>query len=435
MALAEEGSGSAVWVKDETDPSALFLVREIKKIENLRLDNLGTFLLKVNLDKLVEEVSEISSEHEGCRWMIYDGEETVYISPTLSQEAVEKVENKIRDYGVVKLDGEKYFAVRGNMEINDWEFCHLVSYEEVARTRVVTLLLYILIILLGFLCSFYLMHIVVRRTTRHIDYLVLRMKEFGSNSEASPKSVYDYSTRTDEIGMLHQQFGSMAEQIQTLVVENYRQQLLAKDAQLKSLEAQMNPHFLYNTLDSINWRAKAIGEPQIAQIAGSLGHFLRMTLNKKSDSFSLREEMDVIQYYMTIQQLRFDNRLNFAMNIPESYRDAMVPKLCLQPLVENAVYYALEEVAEDCYIGVTCTKIGENLQIYVKNTGSEFPDNLLEKLRNQEVKEKGLGIALLNIQERIQLMFGKQYGLQFYNEQEYAVVKVEIPYVPVQKGR
>lgn len=196
----------------------------------------------------------------------------------------------------------------------------------------------------------------------------------------------------------------------------------------------MNPHFLYNTLDSINWRAKAIGEPQIAQIAGSLGHFLRMTLNKKSDSFSLREEMDVIQYYMTIQQLRFDNRLNFTMNVLESYRDAMVPKLCLQPLVENAVYYALEEVAEDCYIGVTCTKIGENLQIYVKNTGSEFPDNLLEKLRNQELKEKGLGIALLNIQERIQLMFGKQYGLQFYNEQEYAVVKMEIPYVPVQKG-
>lgn len=113
------------------------------------------------------------------------------------------------------------------------------------------------------------------RTQDHqaFDLLLYRMQQFGEDSTVLAPVPYDYTDRTDEIGILHRQFTHMAERIQTLVVENYRQQLLTKDAQLKSLESQMNPHFLYNTLDAINWRAKAIGEPEISQIADSLGHF------------------------------------------------------------------------------------------------------------------------------------------------------------------
>lgn len=431
---AEAGEGSALWVTDYTGEEGLYLVREIKKIENLRLDNLGSLIVKLDFDKLIKEVSRVSKEYEDSYWIIYEGNDMIYGSPGLDEAMAEKVNRSIRDYGVIKVGGKEYFAIRGKMEINDWSFFHLVSYEEVAHSRRATLYLYLLLLLAGIMCSFVVMHMIVRRVTRHIDHLVNRMKQFGENSEELPQPMYDYSQRTDEIGMLHQQFGSMAEQIKTLVVENYRQQLLMKDAQLKSLEAQMNPHFLYNTLDTVNWRAKAIGEEEISRIAESLGHFLRMTLNKKSDNFTLREELDIIQYYMTIQQLRFDNRLNFSANVPEEYRDAVVPKLSIQPLLENAVHYALEQIADDCEIVLNCTRMGDLLQIYVKNTGSEFQEDLLNKLRNQEIKEKGLGIALLNIQERIQLLFGERYGLRFYNEQEYAVVKMEIPYIPAPKG-
>ena len=431
---AEEGDGSALWITDYADKEDLYLVREIKKIENLKLDNLGSFIVKINFDKLIAEVSKVSKEYEDSYWIIYEEDDMIYVSSGLGNETADKVSQTIDDYGVVFVNGKEYFAIRGKMEINNWGFFHLVSYEEVAQSQRATLYLYLLLLVAGMICSFILMHIIVRKVTRHIDHLINRMKQFGENSEELPETPYDYSGRTDEIGMLHQQFGSMAEQIMTLVVENYRKEILMKDAQLKSLEAQMNPHFLYNTLDTINWRAKAIGEQEISQIAGSLGHFLRMTLNKKSDNFTLKEEMDIIQYYMTIQQLRFDNRLNFSMSVPETYRDAIVPKLSIQPLLENAVHYALEQVADDCEIGLTCTKTDSLLQIYVKNTGSEFQEDLLNKLRNQEVKEKGLGIALLNIEERIQLLFGEQYGLQFYNEQEHAVVKMEIPYIPADKG-
>ncbi len=430
---AEEGEGSAIWVTDYARTDGLYLVREIKKIQNLRLDNLGTFIVKIEFDKLVEEVSKVSKEYEGCYWILYDKNNMIYASDELTDAQLVEINEEIQDYGVITINGEKYFAIRGNMEMNDWGYFHLVSYDEVADSQAVTLRFYMVILAAGVLFSSCMIHIVVRKITRHINRLVQRMKEFGDNSEYLPVSDYDYSARMDEVGVLHRQFDSMAEQIKTLVVENYRHQLLMKDAQLKSLEAQMNPHFLYNTLDTINWRAKAIGEKDISQIAESLGHFLRMTLSKKSDNFTLREEIAIIQYYMTIQQLRFDNRLNFNMSIPMMYQDAMVPKLSIQPLLENAVHYALEQIAEDCDIWLTCTGTDNVLQIYVKNSGSEFEENLLEKLRSHEIKEKGLGIALLNIEERIQLMFGEKYGLHFYNEDEYAVVKMEIPYVPVEE--
>ena len=153
-----------------------------------------------------------------------------------------------------------------------------------------------------------------------------------------------------------------------------------------------------------------------------------MTLNKK-ERFTLKQELDIIHYYMTIQQLRFDNRLNFTESIPDACLDAQVPKLSIQPLLENAVHYALEQITDECIINLTCVYSQGLIQIYVKNSGSEFPDDLLENLRTHKIREQGLGIALLNIEERIQLMFGQQYGLHFYNENDFAVVKMEIPYV------
>lgn len=433
MEIAQKGEGSALWVTDYTE-EGLYLVREIRKIENLRLDNLGTLIVKIDFDKLIGEVSKVSKEYEDSYWILYEGDEMLYTSQNLDTETAAEINRTIQSYGIVCVGGMEYFAIRGTMEENDWGFFHLVAYDEVARSQRRTLQLYLLLLLTGSVCSFVLMHIIVRKVTRHVDHLVSRMKQFGENSEELPGTDFDYSQRTDEIGMLHRQFESMAEQIKTLVVENYRQQLLMKDAQLKSLEAQMNPHFLYNTLDTVNWRAKAIGEQEISRIAESLGHFLRMTLSRKSDNFTLREELEIIRCYMTIQQLRFDNRLNFSANVPEEYRDAMVPKLSIQPLLENAVHYALEQVADTCEISLSCVRMENLMQIYVKNTGSEFQEDLLGKLKNEEIKGKGLGIALLNIQERIQLLFGEQYGLRFYNEQDYAVVRMEIPYIPVREG-
>lgn len=264
----------------------LYLVREIKKNENLKLNNLGTFIAAVDMDMLVEEVSQVSREYEESCWILYYQDHLVYASSELSGDTLQQIQEAIITYGIVTVNGEKYFAIRGTMEDKEWgDYIHLVSYEEVSKSKKDTLLTYLFILFIALIFSSLILHVVIHRVTKHIDLLVMKMRAFGKDSENPVPSLYDYSARSDEIGMLHRQFDSMAEQIRTLVVENYRQQLLTKDAQLKTLESQMNPHFLYNTLDTVNWRAKAIGEEQLSLIAESLGHFLRMTLNKKAKIF------------------------------------------------------------------------------------------------------------------------------------------------------
>lgn len=429
--MAQKADGSAVWLTDSASENTLFLVREIKKIEYLSLKNLGTFIVQVDFDRLVADVSANTQDFAGTQWILYEDDSPIYASKELSADNISTITSQTSNYGILTLNAQRYFFTKGSMDINGWDYIQLISYEAVSGAQETILFWYLLFLLLGLLLSFFLMHFIIRKTTRHIDLLVFRMKQFGDNSSHPLPADYDYSARNDEIGLLHKQFDSMAVQIQTLIRENYTQELLTREAQLKSLESQMNPHFLYNTLEAVNWRAKAIGEKQISQMVEALGHFLRGTLNRRDECFSLAKELALIDNYMTIQQLRFENRLKYSIDVPMSCQDARIPKLSLQPLFENAVHYALEQITEDCYITLTCLLADNELHIYVKNSGSEFPEQLLEKLKSHEIKESGLGIALLNIEERVQLMFGSQYGLSFYNEGDYAVVKLKIPYKPI----
>ena len=218
-----------------------------------------------------------------------------------------------------------------------------------------------------------------------------------------------------------------------LIQTNYLNEILIKEAQFKALENQMNPHFLYNTLESINWRAKILGAKDISAMAEALGSLLRITLDHRSKQVPLKKELELIQYYITIQKYRFEDRLNFQTDIPQNLLSCYVLKLTLQPLVENAIRYGLEENTEGCLISISAEACPEKDQliIYVKNDGSAFEDDLLSKLENRQIEPHGFGIGLLNIQKRMQITYGEAYGLTLYNEEELAVAKLVYPLKPV----
>jgi len=228
----------------------------------------------------------------------------------------------------------------------------------------------------------------------------------------------------------------MVEEVKQLIKTNYLNQILIKDAQFKALENQMNPHFLYNTLESINWRAKIIGSKDISAMAESLGTLLRLTLDQTSKEISLRRELESVRCYMTIQKFRYEERLDYRILVPENLMNHLVLKLSLQPLVENAVRYGLEENTDRCLIEILAETDHENesLYVYIKNNGSSFEENLLEKLKTHEVEPHGFGIGLLNIQNRMQITFGEAYGIELYNEGELAVARLMFPLTNEKKG-
>ena len=210
-------------------------------------------------------------------------------------------------------------------------------------------------------------------------------------------------------------------------------ELLKKEAQIKALENQINPHFLYNTLDSIKWRAKAIGDSDISDMVEALGILLRTALRKKDEKdYHVGREMEIVESYILIQKFRYEERLVFENEIDKSWYDFLMPKMVLQPLIENAIFYGLELNVDECRIILTGEEKDGCLHFYVKNTESEFEENVLEKLENEEIRPHGNGVGLLNIDKRMKIQFGPEYGLRLYNEEEYAVAELVMPKARVQ---
>ena len=429
---AAQASGSAVWISDSSN-HYLILSRQIRKTENLSLKPLGYLLLFINLDDLVGDANQAVNTYESGHYLIYDNEQLIYHSEGISQDwALLLYEKLQRPYDIIKQNRHKYFAVRSRIPSYEWNYINLIPYDDINRSIVAVFQLILVILLAGLLLSLFVAHIMMRYVVRDFELLLHKMEIFSQTELQLPESRIDYSQRSDEIGKLHQSFDAMAERIQHLVNTNYRYQILNRDARLKALESQINPHFLYNTLETVNWRAKALKDDTISNIVQSLAALLRATLSNEKSLVPLNYELNLVNNYITIQKIRFEERLLFRFydsECTENLKNALVLPLTIQPLLENAIRYGMEEMTETCEISVYPYQRGDFLIIEVANQGSSFEENLLENLQNGSKSSHGFGIGLLNINQRIQMLFGDAYGLSFRNEEDKAIAIITLPFI------
>lgn len=429
---AAQASGSAVWISDSSN-HYLILSRQIRKTENLSLKPLGYLLLFINLDDLVGDANQAVNTYESGHYLIYDNEKLIYHSEGISQDwALLLYEKLQRPYDIIKQNRHKYFAVRSRIPSYEWNYINLIPYDDINRSIVAVFQLILVILLAGLLLSLFVAHIMMRYVVRDFELLLHKMEIFNQTELQLPESRIDYSQRSDEIGKLHQSFDAMAERIQHLVNTNYRYQILNRDARLKALESQINPHFLYNTLETVNWRAKALKDDTISNIVQSLAALLRATLSNEKSLVPLNYELNLVNNYITIQKIRFEERLLFRFydsECTENLKNALVLPLTIQPLLENAIRYGMEEMTETCEISVYPYQRGDFLIIEVANQGSSFEENLLENLQNGSKSSHGFGIGLLNINQRIQMLFGDAYGLSFRNEEDKAIAIITLPFI------
>lgn len=429
---AAQASGSAVWISDSSN-HYLILSRQIRKTENLSLKPLGYLLLFINLDDLVGDANQAVNTYESGHYLIYDNEKLIYHSEGISQDwALLLYEKLQRPYDIIKQNRHKYFAVRSRIPSYEWNYINLIPYDDINRSIVAVFQLIQVILLAGLLLSLFVAHIMMRYVVRDFELLLHKMEIFSQTELQLPESRIDYSQRSDEIGKLHQSFDAMAERIQHLVNTNYRYQILNRDARLKALESQINPHFLYNTLETVNWRAKALKDDTISNIVQSLAALLRATLSNEKSLVPLNYELNLVNNYITIQKIRFEERLLFRFydsECTENLKNALVLPLTIQPLLENAIRYGMEEMTETCEISVYPYQRGDFLIIEVANQGSSFEENLLENLQNGSKSSHGFGIGLLNINQRIQMLFGDAYGLSFRNEEDKAIAIITLPFI------
>ncbi|CAG7635216.1 hypothetical protein PAESOLCIP111_03638 [Paenibacillus solanacearum] len=220
----------------------------------------------------------------------------------------------------------------------------------------------------------------------------------------------------DEIGRLSQGFNQMTGEIDRLVNEVYGLRLKEQEAQLSALLSQMNPHFIYNTLESVNMMAIRSQMYDISDMVSALGSLLRHSVGPYDRLVPLQEELDSVAAYVRIQQLRYGDRIKAVIQADEELRPLHVPRLMLQPLVENAIYHGLDELEAGGTIWISADRFRDELLITVRDNGRGLSEADIERLRQSMASDEqepweGHGLALRNINRRLILMYGADYGL------------------------
>lgn len=421
--------GSPAFTLDR-DNNYLLLTRRVKKISNLELTPIGNILIALDMESIIRDATEASSWPDHSAYIITDtDEDIVYASAMLSQDDILfYTEEDFQDYQIASHNGHSFFILRGQIPQYNYTYINLIAFDSILSTTRSVLISTAFIFCAGIVLILFLFNHIMRYIIKQLDNLIDKMHDFTANKMLVLPSDAAASSN-DELATLHCQFNSLAVEIQSLIRQNYVNKLLTKEAQLKALKAQINPHFLYNTLESINYRAKIAGNEEISLMTEALGKLLRSSFADTDSLIPLSRELETLNSYMIIQKIRYEERLIFDINISSNLETALIPPLIIQPLAENSVRYGLEEMVDSCHIYVSAVAVENILTITVSNEGSSFDEGLLEKLAGKDKSPSGFGIGLLNISERIQLLFGTQYGLSFRNENDYAIAAITLPYI------
>lgn len=264
------------------------------------------------------------------------------------------------------------------------------------------------VLLLTVITLLYSVHF-ARRITEPIAALAEKAQKLGRGSF----SVTPIEANSAELQTLDKGFNEMVGHINTLMEKQIEDQKYLHRAELELLQAQINPHFLYNTLDSIVVLAENHRDEEVIQMVTSLSVFFRNSLSKGRDIITLRAERDQVTSYLEIQQIRYSDILQYEIQIPDELLNCQVPKLVLQPLVENALYHGTKNKRGVGSIFITGKRIGDDILLQVKDNGAGMDEEQISALQAGVYEDRHTGLGLVNVHKRIKLYCGERYGLSF----------------------
>ncbi|MEK4367012.1 cache domain-containing sensor histidine kinase [Paenibacillus sp. FSL R5-0473] len=264
--------------------------------------------------------------------------------------------------------------------------------------------------------------------SRSIAQPIFRLMSYMRRAETGNLRPGRWSDRADEIGMLGNSYNRMLAQIRQLISLNELRERQKRDAEMRSLQEHIKPHFLYNTLDTIHWMARKEGAEDVSGMVGALSRLFRIGLSKGQDYIPLHSEIEHMTSYLQIQQTRYRDRLQYTLNIPEELRDLLVLKLLLQPLIENAIYHGIKGRRGPGHIRVEARLEHNRLLLTVQDNGAGMSNERLAEMQHLleaplaslEASSPGItgkSYGMLNVQARLRLSFGDEYGIELDSQE------------------
>lgn len=318
--------------------------------------------------------------------------------------------------------GRKAFSGTSHFEDIDLNISPLVlhisfDYSEIDRQLNPNLSLVLMIVAIVITAGLLANYFVTSRMIAPIEQLTWAISRQGRDEL---RFIDPYPGRKDEIGTLYREYGAMLDRIRSMIKTQYQDKLVLLDAQMKSLEARINSHFLFNTLESINSMAELDDQPDIATMSLALGNMFRYSIKTESELVTLSDELDNVRDYVSIQSIRFSGRFRLVKNVPDELLSLKVLKLILQPLVENALYHGLDDCIAGDTISISARQDRTDLVLEVSDNGQGMTDMDLKALKEKLAEEPhftelghrtNASIGIKNIHSRIELYYGKEYGL------------------------
>lgn len=296
----------------------------------------------------------------------------------------------------------------------------------VVNTVRVLIILLILIIVVIFIIS--------GRQAERITTPITELCEMTERFAGGDFTVSYHTDRDDEMETLARSFNSMVGEIETLVDDIHKEQENAKEAELRLLQEQINPHFLYNTLDAIVWLTESGEKKKAIQMIQELSSFFRISLSKGASQITIKDEREHVRSYLEIQHYRYQDILEYSLDFDDSIMEYHIQKLTLQPIVENALYHGIKNKRGLGKITVTGKESGEDIVFTVEDNGIGMKESELEKLRDlisgKEINDRQHGFGMANVEKRLEMQYGEKYGMTVESTYgEGTVVTVRIPKV------
>ncbi|MGN0355672.1 MAG: sensor histidine kinase [Muricoprocola sp.] len=328
------------------------------------------------------------------------------------------------------------FTKNGKMylfqKVDNWKFYVVSSVPmlELFRSSFRMVVIMLVILLLSLIICTRIISTIIRKAYRPLDKVVKKMDDVATGSLKTRISVENMG---EDFTKLAIGFNSMMEEIQILMEQVKLEQHQMEQIRFNALQSQIQPHFLYNTLECIHWQAVADGNQEISRLVKALAKYYRICLSNGHDVIPLEMELEHVRNYLIIQNMRYDNIIGSVFDIEDTVTNTMIPKLTLQPLVENSIYHGIKAKEDKTgTLFITAKREGADVLITVSDTGMGMTQEKIDEMNLQVAEhDDSFGYGVRNVNKRIELLYGTQYGLHFLKNRTGGGLTVEIrlPYI------
>ncbi|MBT2291882.1 sensor histidine kinase [Paenibacillus albidus] len=419
-------------------PNVISIIASVK--QRITHEVIGFIVIDLNDSFIKEFCDKVTIGKTGFFYILDQNGQPVYVPSVNEQDqalvrqiSASGLDHHENDSFVLQTKGPPKFIVSNTSGSTGWKIIGMAPLQEIVSDANQIRQLIVVSVVLSAVFAITIHFFLTRRLTKPIQQLQHKMRLAASGyleSKVKPAG-------TDEIADLGQSFNIMLAKIKRLLEQSIREQEQLQKAELRTLQAQINPHFLYNTLDSIVWMAEAGKNDRVIHLVKALSRFFRLSLNKGRDWISIQTELEHAQSYLIIQQMRYRDILDYEIDIQPELLNYPILKMTLQPLIENALYHGIKNKRGKGLIQIAGFRENETIVVLtVTDNGIGIAEEQLDFLRCQlarplEAEEENHvdgGFGLLNVHHRLRLYFGEGFGVQLEStEGEGTRVSIRIP--------